>query len=449
MKLVAYFDSFLTNTVNLNQGRLDLLDARVQSLVVTASLDDTIGPKVVTHIPQGSWAHRTIIKPLAGREFDADFLLQLEEDSDWSADPKRYLREVEAAFRRSTTYGGMVQRKNRCVRIDYADDCHIDIVPYIVRDDDSQVIVNAESNSFEDTNPEGFTAWMKEKDDLAHGNLRRIIRLLKYLRDYKTTFSCKSVILTTLVGEHIRASEADTRYVDVPTTLKNVAADLDAWLQLNPTKPSIEDPSCPGTTFDHRWDEATYLNFRTQIHRYSQWINDAYDEPDRDASLAAWQRIFGPDFKAPVAAAPIAEAPRTAPIAPVAPAGPAAPGEQFINDRYPMDVRYAATISGRVLPRAGFRHGPIRNLGRLQKHRELRFRAHTDVPYPYEVWWKVRNYGREAQTANGLRGQLEQAPDPRGEQTESTLYTGKHWIECWVVKGGRVVATDRHFVEIG
>ena len=54
---------------------------------------------------------------------------------------------------------------------------------------------------------------MKEKDGLTGGNLRKVIRLLKYLRDYKTTFSVPSVILTTLVGERVLVGtpRADTR----------------------------------------------------------------------------------------------------------------------------------------------------------------------------------------------------------------------------------------------
>ena len=445
MKLLAYFDSFMKETVNLNQTRLDLLDARVQSIVVEVGLDDVVGPMMEGYIPQGSWAHRTIIKPLPGREFDADILLHLSERDDWSGNPTKYLDEVEAAFRRSPRYSNKVGRKTRCVRIVYADDCHVDVVPYLVRSDGSQVIVCRDTDDFEATDPEGFTGWMKEKDDLADGNLRRAIRLLKYLRDFKTTFSCPSVILTTLVGERVLALEADARYPDVPTALRNLVADLDAWLQLRPALPSIEDPSCPGTTFDHRWDADKYANFRTQIHRYAAWITTAYDEPDRDKSVTAWQNVFGRDFKAPAAAAPIAESTLTKAASTSV---QRAPTEEFIKDRFPLDIRYTATISGRVLPLANSRSGLIRSIGRLTKQRDLRFKVVTDVPWPYDIYWKVRNFGTEAEQANGLRGELVRAQDPRGEHRESTLYTGTHWIECYVVKDGRVLATDRHRVEI-
>ena len=73
MKLLNYFKDFLDSTVNLNQTRLDLLDQRVQAIVSCLEDDSVIGTLIENHIPQGSWAHRTIIRPLPGDEFDADF----------------------------------------------------------------------------------------------------------------------------------------------------------------------------------------------------------------------------------------------------------------------------------------------------------------------------------------------------------------------------------------
>lgn len=443
MKFSTAFNEFLVNTVNLNQTRLDQLEGRVQAIVACLKGDATIGAKYQDHIPQGSWPHKTIIKPLEGEEFDADFLLLLKEDLSWSANPKEYLQQVRSAFKRSATYKDMVRQKTRCVRIVYANDCHVDVVPHLVLADGRQVIINSAGNVFEDTNPQGFTDWMKEKDDLANGNFRRVIRLLKYLRDFKETFSCPSVILTTLLGEHVQSFDAATRYADVPTTLRNLTEDLSSWLSLYFTMPTIEDPSCPGTKFNHRWDEATYENFRTRLMDYASAIAAAYDEPDEAKSLAAWQQIFGPDFVLSAKASTTLQKVATKAI------DSRAPFEQFIEELYPVDIRYKARIDCSLAPRSGFRAGPVRRGQMLAKGHSLKFQMSTDTPHPYSVYWKVRNRGKEASDlgAVGLRGQL--MPD-QGHQTrrESTRYTGLHYIDAYVVKNGRVVAADRHQVII-
>lgn len=300
MKLIDYFRAFLTDTVNLNQARLGQLNERVAAIVSALRADPHLGPIVVDHIPQGSWAHRTIIKPLPGKEFDADFLLLIEEQPGWS--PADYLDAVDAAFGRHGTYASMRQAKTRCIRIVYANDCHVDIVPFVRLADGRQIIVNHDEDAWEDTNPQGFTSWMQAKDAIADGHLRVVIRLLKYLRDFKGTFAVKSVILTTLVGGVVEASRklADPAYYDdVPTSLRSIVNDLDVWLQARPTLPIIEDPSCPGTDFNHRWSQAGYTNFRDKIHAYAAKIEAAYLEPDRETSVKLWQEVFGDDFKKP------------------------------------------------------------------------------------------------------------------------------------------------------
>jgi hypothetical protein len=258
-----------------------------------------------------------------------------------------------------------------------------------------------------------------------------------------------SVILTALAGERITPFDSDNRYADTPTTLKNLLADLDSWLQMYPLMPMIEDPSCPGTSFNHRWDQGRYETFRTKVHDYAGWVKDAFDEPDRDKSLALWQKVFGPDFKAPVSKVSEAALPALAP-APPAPA-PRAPEEKFIQELgFRVAPRYRATIDARVLRHTlpGFRHGSLREMGHVGLGRELRFTVRTDVPAPYDLFWKVRNFGRDAElVAGGLRGQIHPDQGFRSRD-ESTLYRGKHYIECYIVKDGVVVATDRHAVDI-
>jgi hypothetical protein len=69
------------------------------------------------------------------------------------------------------------------------------------------------------------------------------------------------------------------------------------------------------------------------------------------------------------------------------------------------------------------------------------------VPTPYQVYWKIKNHGDEALRAQCPRGEIVQ--DRGGQQhEESTLYTGAHYVECYIVKGGVCVAIDRQHVII-
>jgi Adenylyl/Guanylyl and SMODS C-terminal sensor domain len=80
--------------------------------------------------------------------------------------------------------------------------------------------------------------------------------------------------------------------------------------------------------------------------------------------------------------------------------------------------------------------------------KDLRFFVkHTDVPTPYELYWKVLNRGRLAVKRDMVRGQIVE-DDGRLQRNESTDFKGDHVVECYVVKDGVVVATDRVRVPI-
>lgn len=437
MKLKAYFKHFLENTVNLNESRIDDLDQRVAS--ITSYLESEFGAVFIEVVPQGSYAHKTIIKPVKGRDFDADVLLRLEEQVEW--EPKDYIAELYTAFRRSSIYKDLVDRKTRCVTVDYADDFHIDVVPYVERVG-GHYITNRHDNRFELTNPEGFNDWLDTQNRIAKNHLVEVIRLVKYLRDSKGTFSVKSVILTTLLGDVVSQARLwgdASYYADMPTALYHVVRDLDDYLQANPWLPVIADPSCPNENFNHRWDQNGYENFRDKIHHYAAKISSGYEEPDKAKSLALWQEVFGPTFQEP---------PKTLAASASLPAAPTT--EQWLERDYGIKTvpsRHTLRIRGRVLPKNGFRHGPLPARGnRVEKGRKLRFRIEScDVPKPYDIYWKVRNTGAEAAKVGQLRGEI--SPDAGlGRRDESTAYRGSHYVECYVVKNNVCVASDKQLV---
>lgn len=306
MKHTDYFNNFMKNTVNLSQFNLDLLADRVDAIFAALKADPDLGSRIITKIPQGSWDQKTIISPQNGKPFDADFLLQMKEEPDWSDDVQEYVNAVYHVIHHHSIYGDMPHsRKCRCVYVEYANNkMHVDIVPYVILGDGRQVIINRDDDHFETTNPSGFTQWMKDKDKIANGNLRKVIRLLKFLRDHKNSFTgTKSILVTTLIGEQVFESKKFSDpgyYSNLPTALLHMVTDLDQWLQQNWTKPSIADPSNTSVTFDHRWSQETYSYFRDRIHAHAAEIDDAYHETDEEESVTKWQAVFGDKFEAPV-----------------------------------------------------------------------------------------------------------------------------------------------------
>lgn len=437
MKLLSYFRSFLDNTVNLNDTRIARLNSRVDTVTSFLRGHEVFGEYFIDVVPQGSYAQRTIIKPVSGREFDADVLLAMKQHPTWT--PSEYTAELKRAFANSSIYKGMSHKRTRCVYIDYADDFHIDVIPFI---EEKPAITNNKIDDWETTDPQAFNAWLEGKSRVVGGGrLQAVIRLLKYVRDSKTTFSIKSVILTILVGRVVESWHTNSNqnyYADVPTALLHVVEDLDVYLQSNPYLPSIMDPAETGRDFRERWDQDGYANFRNWIHYYAGKIRGAYESENVETSLAAWQAVFGSSFKAPKAFEKAASSPQSLTAT-----------EQFIDSslKFPVKLTHQVSLVGRVRPAGTARAYDMPRRGdRVGKNRKIDFSIRgCNVEEPFDIYWKVKNVGPEAISAGQTRGQITSGGKSLEEHTS---YVGSHYVEVYIVKNEICVAMDRQPVII-
>lgn len=76
------------------------------------------------------------------------------------------------------------------------------------------------------------------------------------------------------------------------------------------------------------------------------------------------------------------------------------------------------------------------------------FIENTDTPGDYEVKWKVKNIGPEAERRNCLRGFIENPNLKDHGRRERTTFFGPHYVECYIIKKGIVVARDKILVPI-
>jgi hypothetical protein len=300
VKFDDHFQGLLTSTVNLNPDRLRQLDEHVGAIDATLRDDSELSRQIQKLIPQGSLAQRTIIKPVSGVEFDADLLVRLKQQCSWEDDPQQYVLAVYDALNRCPRYRERIELKTRCVRVNYANDCHVDLVSYVYRAGyfPQHRIVNRLNNQFELVNPAGFALWMQRRDRIARGNLRKSLRLLKYLRDSTRRFDVPSAILSVVVGQRVtRLWELwDDRYQELPVAFSTLLSSTNRWLQKNPTVPHIADPSCPDARFDHRLTAQSYDTMRVAFDYYAQTAMAALKCADHDESLRLWREVFGVAF---------------------------------------------------------------------------------------------------------------------------------------------------------
>lgn len=463
MKHADLFTQFLNDVVNLNPTRVADLETSIDAIkdAVRAS---AWPPKIISWMPQGSWAHKTIIKPVDSGEFDADLLVFVQPVKDWSA--TQYVESLYAALRQSGTYKDKVRRYSHCVTVEYANEKKVDIAPCVVnRGGYEQLeVCNRSTDQFERSEPRKYTDWLVEKNGYSGSNsFRKVTRLVKYLRDIKGRFTCSSVLLTTLLGYRISsADQGKDEFSDTPTALRTIFSRMDDWLQMNLTKPSVVNPFLPSENFAEAWTDDQYLNFREKIHTYREWIDDAFAELDRSESIGKWRRVFGSDFASSVVleeGKSVSQSALASLKASVSGAflfagdlveavrrfGVAAIPERFYRLPYmerPAWKRARQQLAVFVkadlhVSEEGTQIGKVDPDQILPAGRWLHFRAvsTTGVPFnstDYLVEWRVTNTDEAAFKDNCLRGEFYK---PKNDNTkwEQLKYRGVHLVEAFVI----------------
>ncbi|WP_027950973.1 SMODS domain-containing nucleotidyltransferase [Haliea salexigens] len=176
--------------------------------------------------------------------------------------------------------------------------------------------------------------------------------------------------------------------------------------------------------------------------RFQSKASDAYElclkaiEAEKDDSVNdKWKMVYGRNF-------PASDAENRSALSEQAWRNT----EQFIEDFYPVDVRYSLKIDCAVHQRQGLPRSLLLMLEKgfgISNNRKLIFNiVEHDIEGDFEVRWKILNRGVEAKSRDCIRGQIEHSNNGNNSRKESADFQGNHFVECYALKGGVVVARD-------
>lgn len=464
MRVITLFNDFLRDEVNLNDGRVTSLETSIDAIENYIEGSDW-SPEIIDWQPQGSWAHKTIIRPVDRGEFDADLLVFVQPVADW--EPKDYINELYSTLKQSSVYSEKVRRWSHCVTITYANDKMIDIAPCVVNRQgfNRYEVCNRDANSYETTEPTQYTSWIIQRNTWSGANsFRKVTRLIKYLRDVKLTFTCSSILLTTMLGYRMSAADQGSAdFSDTPTALKTMFGRWDDWLQSGNNKPIVLNPFV-NTDLAASLTDGQYTNLRNMVSKYRGWIDEAYAENDRNESIAKWQRVFGEKFAKDVVIDEAKSVSQKAAVFITETAGAVvAAGTDLVTlikvygsralptgfDKLPHMKRptwrtpNAAALTVRVRAELYTSHGgnkikDIVSLEPLSPAHWVRVRSTTATGIPwlaeeFDVKWRITNTDQAAFRAGCLRGGFEDSNSP-GERWEQLAYRGVHIIEAFIIR---------------
>ncbi len=259
--------------------------------------DDEIffGPFKYDVYPHGSVRILTTVRPIGKDEFDLDIAIQLK--TEWeSHTPEKVYKELKRRLEEHETYKAMLELKNRCIRLNYSGDFHMDILPGIqenIHDEDKIRIPDRELGSWVSSNPRGYSKWFMAKAHLVKQSLlekamkaenipadkfenkkplQRAVQLIKRYRDLyfqkDDTYKTSSIVLTTISGQFYTSEESIFDTVD--SIIKGIRAKISSsQLRIKVLNPVNEDED-----FTDKWeDEPGYYTAFQEFceYLYNEW----------------------------------------------------------------------------------------------------------------------------------------------------------------------------------
>ena len=253
-----------------------------------------------------------------GNEYDVDLVCELNVDYRSVPRPVHLLDLIEKRMRQSDRYRDRLERKKRCLRVNYEHDFHLDILPACPDPGSGStclVVPDREDVRWRASNPKGFVSWFKQQSALRpsvsfaqkamdsaaplpqpqtaeqKNTLQLSVQLFKRWRDRHYAdipdLAPVSIVLTTLMGDH---------YYGEQSVSSNLAVSVQTILDTLPASGRliVVNPSHPQEELSERWkDPASYLAFVSGLKAFKKKLIDLATAEDMGRQSALLQELFG------------------------------------------------------------------------------------------------------------------------------------------------------------
>ncbi|WLP94500.1 cyclic GMP-AMP synthase DncV-like nucleotidyltransferase [Psychrobacter sp. M13] len=450
------FQKFYKDYVKLSEQEKNVLrdkrDKNIKRLIKGLEKynnDKNTSYKVAESRTQGSMAMHTIVQN-DKKDYDIDVAIVFESEhlGELGAQAARNII-ANALKREMSQFSEEPEVKTGCVRVRYTTGYHIDFAIF----KRSKHFEWQEEYSYEyagDTwsvrDIKALDDWFIDEIKAKTDNLRKVVRLSKMFCKSRDTWGSlpSGLIQTILCSENFDSihSRIDENFYH---TLKSIRNRLEWNLQVN--APNNIDNSRLITTRQvdlenmRRWKD----KLSTQLEKLDILFESDCTYQD---AISAWGEFFNHDYWSGLGKS-------TVKITESLESRSYKDTEEFIGELYLVLERYSVDIDCQISGN-GFRDMSVfeyltRYAPTFERFVPFNCKVkckvgNTDCPSYDKVLWKVRNVGEIAERKNCIRGQIQERTN---EIIEPTSFKGRHYIECYLIKGRVCVAIGRVDVPIG
>jgi len=241
--------------------------------------------------PQGSMSIGTTIRPWRGEEFDLDVVCQLHYCDQRPA--LEVYNLLAGRLKEHGTYQRILELKNRCLRINYAGNFHLDIIPACPATGTAIKVPDRKLAIWIPSNPFGYAHWFFERCRIVRGALdamearvrpmpdnvpsqkkfplQRAVQLLKRHRDSffdGNPDAARSILLTTLAAHAYQGQDSLT------VALDGIVNGIGEFIAAAQGIPKVPNPTNPQENFAAGWNAETYPQFVAYAGSVRQYLDE-------------------------------------------------------------------------------------------------------------------------------------------------------------------------------
>ncbi|UXC20369.1 SMODS domain-containing nucleotidyltransferase [Comamonas squillarum] len=432
MKVGETFKEFLINLSVKNHETIELRYGEITS-ALNKKFRDTESKKV-NCLQVGSYGRWTAIDGIS--DLDMLYIMPKGKWQEYNVPggQSKILDDVKDAIK--SRYSSTNIKKDRLVVCVTYNDFHVEVQPVFEQDDGSFKYPDTYSGGkWKITKPREEIRAMKDFNEEKNNNLRRLCKMTRAWKNYHGV-GMGGLLIDTLAHNFLRSTndynDKSYMYYD------HMCRDFFKYLSEEPKK----DRYGALGSGQHVKVKKDFRKAAENAYNLSLEAIEASISEDKDANKK-WKKIFGRRFPSKVLLVTEAYIAKSL--------SQYRNTEEFIDDRFPVDVRYNLQLECTV-SQNGFQPALLNSF--LQRRmplsikKDLKFYiSDNDTPEPYSIYWKVLNRGPKAKAKDCIRGQIIK-DDGKHEKIESTSFSGEHIVECYAVKDNVVVAKGRIDVPI-
>lgn len=306
----------IAQELQLDKTRLERMESAYHSVAEVLKKDDDFFDQLEIEIyAQGSKRIGTTVKPINDEDFDLDTVLHIY-DLYHNHSPDEVYNSLIRALEKDTYYKSIMERKARCVRLNYKSDFHMDILPACMPNGFDKEKIRISEKALKDWssgNPKGFANWFMNiansvdtsllrmysnalfeakveteplPDELyIKTPLQRAVQLIKRYRDIhfkNKDYRVSSIVITTVVAKLYNGEESIFDAID------NVTRKIkDSYIDSLKTghRFKVLNPVNPEEDFTDSWTQnhySSFYNFISDFHKKWQSLKNSFETSNTD-----------------------------------------------------------------------------------------------------------------------------------------------------------------------